>query len=362
MADGAGSVSYAYKSNANLLASETRTFTGVSGSFAANYDYDKAGRLIETVYPSGRRVAHTYAASGFTVNREATLKTQPNTQTSLTTLATISVSAGTSGQTVSRTLGNGVVETLAFNRRSQLTDIDAVLSSTSLMNMAYSYGTTANTGRIQSRTDILQPEHSVNYTYDALHRLKQATAANASWSVSWGLDSYGNRTTQTPGGLATTVLGSPSMGYINNKNMAWSYDDFGNVTNDGVSSYAYNADNQMVSKGGGTVTYGYDGDGRRITKTAGGVTTFYLYGMTGLMSEFTTATGPQQAAAATDRLEYRIAEQTGTAVLLLNSSGLVTENNRVYQRARIVRVAPCVGSPERSPRSVCETHARIGSG
>jgi RHS repeat-associated protein len=47
------------------------------------------------------------------------------------------------------------------------------------------------------------------------------------------------------------------------------------------------------------------------------------------MSEFTTTNSGTGSAAATDRLEYRVGEQTGTAVLLLDGNGTVLENNRV---------------------------------
>jgi RHS repeat-associated protein len=59
------------------------------------------------------------------------------------------------------------------------------------------------------------------------------------------------------------------------------------------------------------------------------VTTYYFYGLTGLTSEFSTASGAS-AAASTDRLQYRVGEQTGTAVMLLDSSGNPRENNRVF--------------------------------
>ncbi|HEU5259117.1 MAG TPA: RHS repeat-associated core domain-containing protein, partial [Vicinamibacterales bacterium] len=66
----------------------------------------------------------------------------------------------------------------------------------------------------------------------------------------------------------------------------------------------------------------------RIRKSAGSVTTYYFYGLTGLMSEFTTTPGATSAAS-TDRLQYRVAEQTGTSVLLVSPAGAVLENNRV---------------------------------
>jgi RHS repeat-associated protein len=78
------------------------------------------------------------------------------------------------------------------------------------------------------------------------------------------------------------------------------------------------------------VSYGYDYDGRRVKKTVSGTTTYYFYGETGLMSEFTTVNTGSDDADSTDRLTYHVAEQTGTPVLLMSSTGSVIENNRVF--------------------------------
>ena len=43
--------------------------------------------------------------------------------------------------------------------------LTATFSSTDLLDLSYGYGS-SNNGRIRSRTDALQPEHSVNYTFD----------------------------------------------------------------------------------------------------------------------------------------------------------------------------------------------------
>jgi RHS repeat-associated protein len=103
------------------------------------------------------------------------------------------------------------------------------------------------------------------------------------------------------------------------------------VTNDGVNNYAYDGENRLKSVGGGAITYSYDGAGRMIKRTTASVSTYYLYGQTGLLSEFTTASGyTVTAAASTDRLTYYLAEPTGTPVILMASSGAIVENNRVF--------------------------------
>jgi len=64
---------------------------------------------------------------------------------------------------------NGINEGFTYNNRMQLTQITEAVGSASVMNFSYDYGTSAtNTGRVLSRTDAIQPEHSMVYSYDAI--------------------------------------------------------------------------------------------------------------------------------------------------------------------------------------------------
>jgi RHS repeat-associated protein len=87
--------------------------------------------------------------------------------------------------------------------------------------------------------------------------------------------------------------------------------------------------------------YGYDGEGRRMKKTVGSETTFYFYGVSGLLCEFTTANTGATAAGSTDRITYRTSEKLGSAVLIMSAAGTVIENNRTlpYGEAWLPEVA-----------------------
>src|SRR5204862_1793437 len=119
---------------------------------------------------------------------------------------------------------------------------------------------------------------------------------------------FGNRTSQPPSTSIADKGGSQTMnGWSNNRNTTFfSYNNAGGITNDGAHSYTYDAEGRITQVDGGAVTFGYDGDGRRVKKTVGGITTIYLYGQTGLMSEFTTMNTGAQQAAMTNTLQYRI--------------------------------------------------------
>jgi RHS repeat-associated protein len=106
----------------------------------------------------------------------------------------------------------------------------------------------------------------------------------------------------------------------------------------------HNAENQITQMDGGAAVYGYDGEGRRMKKTVGSETTYYFYGPGGLLCEFSTSNAISSATAAssTDKTLYRTSDKLGSAVLIINASGVVIENNRTlpYGEAWIAENTP----------------------
>jgi hypothetical protein len=186
------------------------------------------------------------------------------------------------GSVLTQTLSpdsNSIAQTFTYNDRLQLTRIQAASGATTLMDFTYDYGTSStSTGRVLSRADAIQPEHSASYLYDSTYRLaqvyggKHGSTISNSWAISWTFDVWGNRLAQTPAGLATSKVGSSSFSYSGNRitgvsNLA--YDSAGNLTNEGATgshSYSYNANNRQTQMDGGAATYGYDGEGRRMKR------------------------------------------------------------------------------------------------
>jgi RHS repeat-associated protein len=327
MSDSVGSVTYTFDTM-DRLTQESRTLTGVSGTFSTSYGYNIKGDLTQMTYPSGRVVNFNYATGGGCCNSRLASVVD---QTTGATLAN-GMTYNAAGETLTRTLNpgaNAIAETFQYNSRLQLTQIAASLASTSMMNFSYDYGTSnTNTGRVLSRTDAIQPEHSQTYAYDSIYRLSNVISGDKTWSLGWTFDVWGNRTAQTPQGLATSKVGSQTSGYANNRNTSFTYDAAGNQTNDGSHSYTFNAENQITQMDGGAAVYGYDGEGRRMKKTVGSETTYYFYGVGGLLCEFTTTNTGATQAASTDRTTYRTSDKLGSAVLIINASGTVIENNR----------------------------------
>jgi RHS repeat-associated protein len=155
---------------------------------------------------------------------------------------------------------------------------------------------------------------------------KQVAATNAAWSIDWTFDTWSNRLTQTPAGLATTRVGSQTLGYVNNRLTTYTYDAAGNQTNDGLHNYGFDAQNKIKQMDGGAATYAYDGEGRRMQKVVGTEATYFFYALGSLVCEFTTTNTGAGQAGSTDRLQYET-NKLGSVELIMSGS-LVTENNR----------------------------------
>jgi len=65
-----------------------------------------------------------------------------------------------------------------FTSLDQLTHLTAAANSATLLDMGYGYGT-YNDGRVRSRSDSVQPEHSAAYTFDA---------QTSEWTLQSGFD------------------------------------------------------------------------------------------------------------------------------------------------------------------------------
>ena len=327
MTDGLGTATYTYD-NMERRIDESRTLTGVTGTFTTEYGYNVKGNLTQATYPSGRVVDYTYAAGGACCDSNSRLASVADGTTSTTLVSSLTYAAA--GSTLTKTLGNGASQSGTYNNRLQLTGITATVSSTAVMDFAYGYGTSSqNTGRVLSRVDDIQPEHSANYAYDSIHRLQQVTGGDgSSWGIAWTFDAWGNRLTQTPLGMATGKVGSQTLAYSNNRNTSFTYDAAGNQTNDGLHNYTFNAENQITQMDAGGAVYEYDGDGRRIKKTVGSESTYSFYALGVLVSEFTTTNTGATASSSSDRTTYQTADSLGTTVIIMEASGLVVENNR----------------------------------
>jgi hypothetical protein len=155
---------------------------------------------------------------------------------------------------------------------------------TGSIDLAYDYGTTGNNGNLQSLSYSLdvggysQTLYTQAFSYDSLNRLATATETSSGGSTSWsqtnGYDRYGNRWVDLGGGNQSLYFTAST-----NQITGWSYDAAGNLLNDGLHAYTYDAENKIRTVDGSTA-YVYDCEGRRVRKLVGENTRF-VYGISG---------------------------------------------------------------------------------
>ena len=94
-------------------------------------------------------------------------------------------------------------------------------------------------------------------------------------TMGWSYDSFGNRTAQSVGGspkvtmptTSTVIYTAASNQVATSNGTAFTYDAAGDVTNDGINSYLYDAEGRLcaVKNSNASVTgYIYDAAGTRV--------------------------------------------------------------------------------------------------
>ena len=188
------------------------------------------------------------------------------------------------GGVTSAIFGNGVSETRTYDGRQRLTGI----SDGSL------YTLTIPSGGYAPNSDVLAANDNVNsnwtYAYDAFNRLISANATGQAYTYAY--DRFGNRWQQNGPHQYQASFGA------NNRiasGTGVAYDAAGDTTNDGTTTYTYDAEGRVktaYNATSGTSTYVYDAEGRRVQKTtAAGGTVDFLYDLGGREITQTSSTG-----------------------------------------------------------------------
>jgi YD repeat-containing protein len=170
--------------------------------------------------------------------------------------------------------------------------VSATTTPTLVLDLTYNYGTTSNNGNLLDATEKLGTwTRKQVYTYDALNRLDKTEENNGStttplWVEDNAYDRFGNR---------WEVISGASPLTFNNKNriVGYSYDSAGNMTNDTVRTYDYDAENRLKTVGTVANAFTYDGEGKRVRKDFPlGEQVRFVYGVGGkLIMEFNATTG-----------------------------------------------------------------------
>jgi len=267
-------------------------------NYTTAYTYNLAGEVVNMTYPSGRVVKHEYDAIG----RVQHVK---NNSTGATYAGSATYSAA--NQLTGFSYLNGISASFGYSAdRLQLASVAYTQSSTNLLSLSYNYDQDSgsgvkNNGQIAGISDNVQSGRSATYTYDARKRLATAGTSGSTgypqWGLSWTYDDYGNRTAQsvTAGsGPSNSVTVSTSTNRITAMGgYNFLYDSNGNLTQDDLYKYKYDAENRLVEVKNLSdtliATYAFDGHSLRVIKVVGADRTWYLHAGTELIAEFEDA-------------------------------------------------------------------------
>jgi len=304
--DGVGSESYSYNALEHLTQLQ-KVFTGTPNTtYTTSYTYNIAGELTQITYPSGRIVQQSVDAIG------RLCEIAPSTTgcgTAASPYAT-GYSYNVASQVTGFKYGNGIYASLGFSsNRLQLNCLDysttnrngtCTHDATTKFGLTYGYASSPNNnGQIASITDSVDNGRTAAYTYDPLSRLSTALTTGSvtypQWGLSWGYDRYGNRLNQTltaGSGYQGSVTVNPATNHITTAGYA--YDANGNMTNDGMNTLTYDAENHSVTSSGtlGSGTYTYDGNGLRVKKVSASTTTVYVFSGSKVIAEYDNGAVP----------------------------------------------------------------------
>ncbi|WP_341963521.1 DNRLRE domain-containing protein (plasmid) [Planococcus maritimus] len=195
---------------------------------------------------------------------------------------------------------NATFALFKYDERSLVNSIDIGHNEIGeLVKFGYEYDATSN----RTKQSVMQQfatratlTGTVEYQYDGMSQLKRETIPLTGEQVDYEYDVLGNRTQMkvTKNGAVTKTVAHT----FNARNQLvrvkegtasvdWTYDDNGNLLDDGKYTYTWDADNRLRkvhAKVGGTqiAEYWYDDADRRIRKNVGGTITNYVYDGDGL--------------------------------------------------------------------------------
>src|ERR1041385_4000664 len=283
-----------------------------------------------------RSVTYTPDAAG----RLASLNSNATTYAPAASVSSIGYASHNALNT--ETYGNSLIHAISYNNRLQANEIKLGTSGapTSALDLTYNYGTTNNNGNVQSLTYAGGGlSYTQNFGYDSLNRLTTANEnSGASWSQTNGYDQYGNRWIDYGGGVHNLAFSTS-----NNRitTAGFNYDANGNLTNDTIHAYTFDAENQIKTVAA-VNAYTYDGEGQRVRKFVGENTRF-VYGLGGqLIAEFDGSTGNlkkeylyggatlitiEPTAVNSNGTQYTTSDNLGSARAITNASGSVVSRH-----------------------------------
>jgi len=255
---------YIYDNNDNL---QSETLQHSSKTYSTSYGYDRHDYLQTITTPSDLLIDYKPDDLG-----------RPTKAGSFAS----SITYHPNGQMKRLTYANGKTVTFDLNQKQLVEKI----SASSVVSLDYKYDFVGNVLSIDDRVDS---KLNRDFTYDKNNRLKTAKGV---WGNN-GLFIYNARGDITskrlgPSNISYSYTGNGVLDSVNGIDGAgfrgYSYDSYGNVTNDWQHSYTYGDDGNLLSTDSDNITFTYDGHNRRVSKTVDGITTYFVYDHNGLLT------------------------------------------------------------------------------
>ncbi|MCK4261279.1 MAG: RHS repeat-associated core domain-containing protein, partial [Halanaerobiales bacterium] len=261
------------------------------------YDYDEVDNLVSITMSDGNKLSYEY-------NKVNKLKKVTDTYSGGNTI----YSYDRIYNVTDVTYPDGTIEHYDYDKANRVIEV----SYGNVVLPTYNYIYYKNGNLLEKYTD----DNSIYYYYDAMNqltRVRQYGRKVVGPAIFYGndptkkkeeefdYDPMGNRILWKDNGVETTYTYDANNKLTNLQKNAFgqitptsfSYDDRGNMTSKGSTTYQYNAQGLLksINKDGNNYVFGYDGDGRRYQQKINHKTIDYLYDKNwNLLS--TTGTGP----------------------------------------------------------------------
>ncbi len=241
---------------------EGRLLSESTNGLLTSYAYNDVEGTISITYPSGQQLSQKYD-----VRSRLSFIKENNTQLA-------SFMYDNANRISCKEYANGVVTNYFYDANGHIVQL---MDNQNLVNYEIEYDAVGN---LVVRKDNVHEESSQVYTYDALNRLINYSKGvldgsnqipNPAQNTQFVLDGLGNRVQVINNGEAfnyttnttnayTSIIGDGYSQYL-------TYDDKGNLSNDGTHTFQYDYFNRLVSiDEGNSVSYKYDALGRMVQR------------------------------------------------------------------------------------------------
>lgn len=247
------------------------------------YAYNTAGRTQTVIYPDSTVITKNFD------ERNRLLSVTKNN------VVIAGYEYNNEGQLTKKKYGNNVETNYQYDFANRLTNIFSGAGNIQNSNISY------DKERNKTATERLNdPAASEQLTYDNGHRLtnyKKGPTGSPVLQNTYTYDAAGNRITANLNGAAVTYT-KDNMNRMTaisgGQNIAFTYDNNGNRTYDGVFYKTYDAEGRLIkdsSSVSNVLTYAYDAFGRRIKKNIAGSSYKYTFAGLAPIEERDAATG-----------------------------------------------------------------------